>query len=277
MTRLRAGGLGGQGNILAAATPLRDECTPRATARPAPFIARNLPTPGCNSATTTPMHLDDQAADAYESAGRLDVEAPEWRSKAARATERNGRPGEAVQHYRRSPNRPRNTAPSGSALAGQLSRPDHRRPPNATGTISATPSKGVDNKANGVSLYLLEADYSAADGQLDQAVKVLQPSACESAEGVGVVAGPGRDAGAGKGRRGSRKQALAGSRNGPPRPKRSRSSRRGWPWRPAASTRRENPRLALARAVPTRASRSSPRNWSSSICGRGIGPRHGNV
>ena len=46
------------------------------------------------------LKLDDEAAEAYESAGRLDEKVPQWQTKAAQAAQRCGRPGDSVQHLR---------------------------------------------------------------------------------------------------------------------------------------------------------------------------------
>ena len=128
-----------------------------------------------------------------------------WRSKAARVTERSGRPGEAAQHYRQIAEQNPKDGANWLALArasfldqitvAQSERNWHE--------FREAFKKAADTKANGVALYMLEADYSAAEGKLDQAVTVLNQAPGEGASGMGIVAGPGRDAGAAEGRRGS--------------------------------------------------------------------------
>ena len=196
VTRLRAGAAAAKGNHVAAATMLRD-------------VLHATRDGSASSVYRTPfadawmqlgdyyaeLRFDDQAADAYESAGRLDADVPEWRLKAARATERNGRPGEAVQHYRELAETNPNDAANWLALARS----------SFLDQITVAPAernwhdfreafkKAVDKKASGVALSMLEADYAAAEGKFDDSVKILNkallqaPKAWELWQAMAVI------------------------------------------------------------------------------------------
>ena len=176
VTRLRAGASAAKGNIMAAATTLRDELHATRDGSASAIYRTQFSDAWMQLGDYyADLHLEDQAVDAYEAAGRLDPDAPQWRSKAARVTERSGRPGEAAQHYRQLAEQNPKDGANWLALA-RASFLDQ---------ITVAPSernwhdfreafkKAADLKANGVALYMLEADYSAADGKLDQAVTVL--------------------------------------------------------------------------------------------------------
>ena len=175
--RLRAGAAVAKGNRVAAATMLRDVL--HATRDGSASAVYRTPFADAWMQLGdyyAELRFDDQAADAFESAGRLDPEVPNWREKAARAMERNGRPGEAVQHYRELSETNPNDAANWLALA-RASFLDQ---------ITVAPAernwhefreafkKAVQKKANGIALSILEADYAAAEGQFDQSVKVLE-------------------------------------------------------------------------------------------------------
>ncbi|HEX4070084.1 MAG TPA: exosortase, partial [Planctomycetaceae bacterium] len=176
VTRLRAGAAAAKGNPLVAATTLRDELHATRDGSASAIYRTQFSDAWMQLGDYyADLHLEDQAVDAYEAAGRLDPDAPQWRSKAARVTERSGRPGEAAQHYRQIAEQNPKDGANWLALA-RASFLDQ---------ITVAPSernwhdfreafkKAADLKANGVALYMLEADYSAADGKLDQAVTVL--------------------------------------------------------------------------------------------------------
>ena len=239
-------------------------CTPRATARPAPFIARHLPTPGCNWATTTPIcDLDDQAADAYESAGRLDpdVAAVACESGPRRRSAAAG-PARPSQHYRElAEHESERRRPTGSRSRGRaFSTRSPSPPPNATGTTSAKPSKRPSKTRPTASRSTCSRPTTAAaEGQLDQAVKVLEqgagarcPNAWELWQALAVIQERRKDdAGV--------KKALAGFEKSRRQPRIGRRcSSRASPWRPADSTSRGAILVAaLPPSCPTRANRSS--------------------
>jgi exosortase len=176
-TRLRAGATAAKGNQVLAATMLRDElhATRDGTASAVyrtPFADAWMQL----GDYYTDLRFDDQAADAYETAGRLDPEVAEWRLKAARATERNGRPGEAVQHYRELAERHPNDAATWLALtrASFLDQITVAPAERNWHEFRESFKRAVAQKANAIMLYMLEADYAAAEGQFDPSVKVLE-------------------------------------------------------------------------------------------------------
>lgn len=174
--RLRAGAAAAKGNPVLAAAMLRDVL--HATRDGSASAVYRTPFADAWMQLGdyyTQLQFNDQAADSYEAAGRLDPDVAGWQLKAARATERSGRPGEAVQHFRQLAENSPQVAANWLALA-RASFLDQ---------VTAAPAernwhefreafkKAVDTKANAVMLYMLEADYAAAEGQLDQSVKVL--------------------------------------------------------------------------------------------------------
>jgi exosortase len=175
--RLRAGAAAAKGNPVQAATMLRDELHATrdgsaSTVYRTPFADAWMQLGDYYS----DLRFDDQAADAYESAGRLDSQVPQWREKAARATERNGRPGESVQYYRELADAnptdgARWLAVCRASFMDQITVAPAER--NWQGFREAF-KKAIATKANGVMLYMLEADYAAAEGRYDESVKVLE-------------------------------------------------------------------------------------------------------
>jgi exosortase len=195
-TRLRAGAAAAKGNNVAAATMLRDvlHATREGTAT---AIYRTPFADGWMQLGDyyTELRFDDQAADAYESAGRLDPDAADWRLKAARATERNGRPAEAAQHYRelaeKNPNNPANwLALARSSFLDQITVAPAERNWHE---FREAFKKAVEKKANGIVLYMLEADYAAAEGHFDKSVETLNkavarnPKAWELWQALAVI------------------------------------------------------------------------------------------
>lgn len=175
--RLRAGAAAAKGNTVQAATMLRNELHATrdgsaSTVYRTPFADAWMQLGDYYS----DLRFDDQAADAYEAAGRLDADVPQWRQKAARATERNGRPGESVQYFRELAE----ASPSDGARWLAVCRASFMD------QVTVAPSernwhefreafkKAIATKANGVTLYMLEADYAAAEGKMDESVKVLE-------------------------------------------------------------------------------------------------------
>ena len=175
--RLRAGAAAAKGDTVAAATLLRDVLAATRDNSAGTIYRTQFAEAWMQLGDYyTALRFDDQAADAYESAGRLDPELAEWRKKAARAAERNGRPGEAVEHYRELAENKPNDAANWLALArasfldqvtvGPGDRNWHE--------FREAFKKAVEKKGNAVALYMLEADYAAAEGRLDQSVKILE-------------------------------------------------------------------------------------------------------
>jgi exosortase len=176
VTRLRAGASAAKGNILAAATTLRDELHATRDGSASAIYRTQFSDAWMQLGDYyADLHLEDQAVDAYESAGRLDPDAPQWRSKAARVTERSGRPGEAAQHYRQIAEQNPKDGANWLALARAsfLDQITVAQSERNWHDFREAFKKAADAKANGVALYMLEADYSAAEGKLDQAVTVL--------------------------------------------------------------------------------------------------------
>jgi len=178
--RLRAGAAAAKGNTMSAAMTLRNVLNDTregtaSTVYRTPFADAWVQLGDYYAE----LRFDDQAAEAYETAGRLDRNVPEWRLKAARATERNGRPGEAVQHYRAVVE----TDPQNPAMWLALARACF------LDQVAAAPAernwqqfqtafkKAVETKANAVVLYLLEADYASAQGRPDESAKILTKAA----------------------------------------------------------------------------------------------------
>jgi exosortase len=175
--RLRAGAAAAKGSTVQAATMLRDEL--HATREGSASTVYRTPFADAwvqLGDYYADLRFDDQAADAYEAAGRLDAEVPQWREKAARATERNGRPGESVQYYRELAE----ANPSDGAKWLAVCRASFMD------QVTVAPAernwhefreafkKAIATKANGVLLYMLEADYAAAEGKINESVKVLE-------------------------------------------------------------------------------------------------------
>ena len=100
-TRLRAAAAAAQGNSMAAAAILRAVLN-GTRAGSASAVYRTPFADGWMQLGDyySDLKFDDEATEAYESAGRLDEKVPEWRIKAAQAAQRCGRPGDAVQHLR---------------------------------------------------------------------------------------------------------------------------------------------------------------------------------
>jgi exosortase len=195
-TRLRAGAASAKGDPVAAATMLRDVLhTTRdgsaSTVYRTPFADAWMQLGDCYAE----LRFDDQAADAYESAGRLDPDIPEWRVKAARSTEQNGRPGEAAQHYREIAESNPNDAANWLALtrASFLDQITVAPTERNWHEFREAFKKAVEKRANAVALYMLEADYAAAEGKFDDSVKVLQkalaqiPKAWELWQAMAVI------------------------------------------------------------------------------------------
>ncbi len=139
--RLRAAAAAAQGNTMAAATTLRNVLN-GTRAGSASAVYRTPYADGWMQLGDyyAELKLDDEATEAYESAGRLNENVAQWETKAAQASERCGRPSDAVQQLRAvvAAIRP---PPIGLPWPGRTfwSRlVSHRR--NATGTISARPS-----------------------------------------------------------------------------------------------------------------------------------------
>jgi exosortase len=218
--RLRAGAAAAKGNTVQAATLLRNELHATrdgsaSTVYRTPFADAWMQLGDYYS----DLRFDDQAADAYESAGRLDSEVPQWQVKAARSTERNGRPGESVQYYRdlaeaNPTDGAKWLAVCRAAFMDQVSVAPAERNWHE---FREAFKKAVATKANGVTLYMLEADYAAADGHFDESVKVLEkgiakaPNACELWQSLALIHERHGDAA-------NVKQALAGFEKCAPTP-----------------------------------------------------------
>jgi exosortase len=127
------------------------------------------------------LKLDDEAADAYESAGRLDEKVLQWRMKAAQAAERCGRTGDAVQHLRDVVRR--NPSPENWLALARA---------NFLEQVGLAPSqrnwhdfreafdKVAASKTNGGQLTILQAEYQVCEGQLDQSAKTLTAALARS-------------------------------------------------------------------------------------------------
>ena len=91
--RLRAGAAAAQGNIVTAVATLRNVLN-GTRAGSASAVYRTPFADGWMQLGDyyAELKLDDEAAEAYESAGRLNEKVPQWRTKAAQAAERCGRP-----------------------------------------------------------------------------------------------------------------------------------------------------------------------------------------
>jgi exosortase len=122
----------------------------------------------------TDLKLDDEAAAAYESAGRLDENVSQWRTKAAQAAERCGRPDDAIQHLRdvarRDPSPANWLALARANFLEQVGlAPSQRNWHDFRDAFN----KVVETKTNGGQLTILQAEYLVSEGQLDQSIKTL--------------------------------------------------------------------------------------------------------
>jgi exosortase len=173
--RLRAGAAAAQGNTVTAVTTLRTVLN-GTRAGSASGVYRTPFADGWMQLGDyyAELKLDDEAAEAYESAGRLDEKVPQWRTKAAQAAERCGRPSDAVQHLRDVARRDPSPA-NWLALARE----------NFVEQVSLAPAqrnwhdfreafnKVVEGKTSGGQLTILQAEYQVSEGQLDASVKTL--------------------------------------------------------------------------------------------------------
>ncbi len=99
--RLRAAAAAAQGNTMAAAATLRNVLN-GTRAGSASAVYRTPYADGWMQLGDyyAELKLDDEATEAYESAGRLNENVAQWETKAAQASERCGRPSDAVQQLR---------------------------------------------------------------------------------------------------------------------------------------------------------------------------------
>jgi exosortase/archaeosortase family protein len=173
--RLRAGAAAAQGNIVTAVATLRNVLN-GTRAGSASAVYRTPFADGWMQLGDyyAELKLDDEAAEAYESAGRLNEKVPQWRTKAAQAAERCGRPSDAVQHLRdvarRDPSPVNWLALARENFIEQVSLAPAQR--NWHDFREAF-NKVVASKTNGGQLTILQAEFQVSDGQLDVAVKTL--------------------------------------------------------------------------------------------------------
>jgi len=173
--RLRAAAAAAQGNTMAAATTLRSVLN-GTRAGSASGVYRTPFADGWMQLGDyyTDLKLDDEAAEAYESAGRLDENVPQWRTKAAQATEQCGRPGDAVQHLRDVARRDPSPANwLALARANFLEQVSLAPPQRNWHDFREAFDKVVKSKTNGGPLTIMEAEYQVSEGHLEQAAKVL--------------------------------------------------------------------------------------------------------
>lgn len=120
------------------------------------------------------LKRDDEAAEAYESAGRLNENVSQWQAKAAQATERCGRPGDAVQHLRdvvrRDPSPTNWLALARANFLEQVSLAPARRNWH---DFQEAFDKVAASKTNGGPLTLMKAEYQAGEGHLNESAKTL--------------------------------------------------------------------------------------------------------
>jgi exosortase len=176
VARLRAGAAAAKGNTMVAAKMLHSELNATRDGSASAIYRTQFADAWMQLGDYyADLHFDDQAVDAYDSAGRLDADASDWRLKAARVTEHSGRPGEAAQHYRQIAEQNPKDGANWLALARASFLDQVTVGPGERNwqEFREAFKKAVDTKASGLALYLLEADYAAADGKLDQAVSVL--------------------------------------------------------------------------------------------------------
>jgi exosortase len=173
--RLRAAAAAAQGNTVAATATLRDVLN-GTRAGSASTVYRTPFADGWMQLGDyyAQLKFDDEAAEAYEAAGRLDENIAEWRSKAAQAAERCGRSGDAVQHLRdvvrRDPSPANWLALARANFHEQVGlAPSQRNWHDFRDAFN----KVSESKTNGGSLTILQAEYQVSEGQLDQAAKTL--------------------------------------------------------------------------------------------------------
>jgi exosortase len=173
--RLRAAAAAAQGNPVAASTGLRSVLN-GTRAGSASAIYRTPFADGWMQLGDyyTDLKLDDEASEAYETAGRLDENIAEWRTKAAQATERSGRPGEAVQHLRdivRHDPSPANwLALTRASFLEQINLAPSQRNWHDFRDAFA---KAAETKTNGGPLTMMQAEYEVSQGKLDEAAETL--------------------------------------------------------------------------------------------------------
>jgi exosortase len=173
--RLRAAAAVAQGNTVLAATTLRGVLN-GTRAGTASAVYRTPFADGWMQLGDYYVDLkrDDEAAEAYESAGRLNENVSQWQTKAAQATERCGRPGDAVQHLRdvvrRDPSPTNWLALARANFLEQVSLAPARR--NWHDFHEAF-DKVAASKTNGGPLTLMKAEYQAGEGHLNESAKTL--------------------------------------------------------------------------------------------------------
>ncbi|HEV8003479.1 MAG TPA: exosortase, partial [Planctomycetaceae bacterium] len=173
--RLRAAAAAAQGNPVLATTTLRSVLN-GTRAGTASAVYRTPFADGWMQLGDyyTDLKLDDEAAEAYESAGRLDERVPQWQTKAALAAQRSGRPGDSAQHLRdvvrRDPSPTNWLALARANFLEQISLAPARR--NWHDFREAF-NKVAASKTNGGPLTLMQAEYQAGEGQLDESAKTL--------------------------------------------------------------------------------------------------------
>jgi exosortase len=173
--RVRAASSAAQGNVMSAASTLRGVLN-GTRAGSASGVYRTPFADGWVQLGDyySELKFDDEATEAYESAGRLDENVPEWRGKAAKSADRCGRPGDAVQHLRdiarRDPSAENWLALArANCLEQVVLSPSQRNWHDFQNAFD----KAVKSKANGAALTLIQAEFDSAQGKVEQAVQVL--------------------------------------------------------------------------------------------------------
>jgi exosortase len=180
--RLRAAAAVAQGNMVLAATTLRSVLN-GTRAGTASSVYRTPFADGWMQLGDyyTALKLDDEAAQAYEAAGHLDENVPQWQTKAAQATQTCGRPGDAAQHLRevvrRDPSPTNWLALARANFFEQIVLPPDRRNWH---DFEEAFNKVVASKTNGGPLTLLRAEYLAGEGHFDESAKILSTALTRS-------------------------------------------------------------------------------------------------
>jgi exosortase len=180
--RLRAAAAAAQGNTMAAAATLRNVLN-GTRAGSASGIYRIPYADGWMQLGDyyAELKLDDEATEAYESAGRLNENVPEWETKAAQASERCGRPSDAAQQLRavvrHNPSPANWLALARASFLEQVSLAPTQR--NWHDFREAF-DKVAESKTNGGPLNVMQAEFLTSEGQVDQAVQLLTKALAKS-------------------------------------------------------------------------------------------------